>query len=76
MQPAQGGPSYPHNCNLLGRLGNTSQKPHVAFRRLPVNTINQTLHSIVPFADAVQHKFSVFSTRSITVAVTMRNSLV
>lgn len=47
--------------------------PHVAFRQPPVNPINQTLQTSVPFVHAVQHKSSVFSTRHITVTVMMRN---
>lgn len=43
-------------------------------RQPSVHPINQTLQSSVPFVHAAQHKSRVFSTRSITVPVMMRNS--
>lgn len=76
VQLTQHGPDQPHHCSLLEGLGNTNHTPHTVFRRPPVNPINQTLQSDVPFAHAVQHKSSVFSTISITVTVMMRDGLV
>lgn len=69
----QEAPLLAHRGSLLQGLGSTSRMPPVAIRRPPSNPINQMLQPSVPFVPAVQHKSSVFSTRSRTAAVTMRD---
>lgn len=51
----------------------TQPLPHMAARQPPEHPIDQTLQSRVPLVHATQHKSRVFSTRSITVTVRMRN---
>lgn len=62
-------PSPSPALRLVWGQGRTSHTPRGAFLRPAANSINQPLQSL-------SHLHSVFSTRSITVAVTMRDGLV